>query len=54
MCRLEVRRIWGEVMRDYYGRVKRGDPQLAARTPDDQIRMVSYLFASTKQLDKVW
>ena len=45
--------MWGEVMRDYYGRVKRGDPQLAARTPDDQIRLVSYVFANTKQLDKV-
>ena len=50
---MEVRRKWGEVMRDYYGRVKRGDPQLAARTPDDQIRLVSYVFANTKQLDKV-
>ena len=51
--RLEVRRKWAEVMRDYYSRVKMGDPLLAARTPDDQIRLVSYLFASTKQLDKV-
>jgi len=50
---MEVRRKWGEVMRDYYARVKRGDPQLAARTPDDQIRLVSYVFANTKQLDKV-
>ena len=51
--RLEVRRKWADVMRDYYSRVKSGDPLLAARTPDDQIRLVSYLFASTKQLDKV-
>ncbi len=51
--RLEVRRKWADVMRDYYSRVESGDPLLAARTPDDQIRLVSYLFASTKQLDKV-
>ena len=42
-------------MRDFFTRVRRdgeSDPLIAARTPDDIIRFTSYLFASTKQIDK--
>lgn len=46
-----------DVMKDYFTRARRGDwgsdPAIAAKTPDDIIRFSSFLFATTKQLDKV-
>lgn len=51
-----MRRVYGEAMREYFTRARRGDwasdPAIAARTPDDIIRFTTFLFASTKQIDK--
>lgn len=49
--------MYSDVMKDYFTRARRGDwgsdPAIAAKTPDDIIRFTSFLFATTKQLDKV-
>lgn len=52
-----MRHVYSDVMKDYFTRARRGDwgsdPAIAAKTPDDIIRFTSFLFATTKQLDKV-